>query len=144
MPFTDPASGDEDPYDYFRLKLVCVLLESVGHLFTKGARQTKMDRFLLYFQRYILCKKELPLRVEYFIADAFEKLKPSGDYERLHTLTEVDARILEMLEHDVQYFGSEWDRDEEAEDVTAAVPGGAGSGAHLISYAVSAHRVFSK
>eukprot|EP00398_MALV-I-01_sp_L67-1_P000751 gene751-789_t len=128
----DPASGDEDPFNYFRIKLVCVLLESTGYLFSKGTRKTKMDRFLLFFQRYILTKKELPLRVEYFIADAFDKVRPEDSgYERFvgkDALQQVDAKILGMLEQDMQHLGYDEDKEDIVEEVDTAAPGGDYSG----------------
>ena len=99
----DPASTDDDPSDYFRLKLVCVLLETAGPVFAKGARKAKMDRFLLFFQRYILCKNELPLRVEYFVQDAFEQIRPAEKLKKNfptkifgYLFTEMRGKMFEL------------------------------------------------
>ena len=35
-----------------------------------------MDRFLVYFQRYILSKPALSMDIEFELSDLFEKLRP--------------------------------------------------------------------
>ena len=42
-----------------------------------------MDRFLVYFQRYILSKPPLSMDIEFEISDVFEHLRP--DLERYGT-----------------------------------------------------------
>ena len=46
----------DSPTDCFRIRLVCMLLNTCGHYFDRGTAATKLNRFLLYFQRYILSK----------------------------------------------------------------------------------------
>lgn len=38
------------PDDYFRVRLVCVLLDTCGMCFDRGTQQKKLDNFLLFFQ----------------------------------------------------------------------------------------------
>ena len=47
---------DTNPIDSFRIRLVCTLLDALGQYFWKGERRTTMDRFLIFFQRYIYSK----------------------------------------------------------------------------------------
>ena len=42
-----------------------VLLEACGGYFSRGSAGRKLDRFLAYFQRYLLAKPPLPLDVEF-------------------------------------------------------------------------------
>jgi regulator of nonsense transcripts 2 len=49
----------------FRIRLVLTLLETCGQFFDRGAAKRRLDRFLLYLQRYILSKAAIPLDVEF-------------------------------------------------------------------------------
>ena len=55
----------DPPTNYFRIRLVCVLLSTCGQYFSKGSAGARLDRFLVYFQRYLLYKPPLPLDIEF-------------------------------------------------------------------------------
>ena len=55
---------------------VCTILETCGRYFSKGTARKRMDRFLVYFQRYILSKPALSMDIEFELSDLFEKLRP--------------------------------------------------------------------
>lgn len=38
------------PDDFFRIRLVCVLLDTCGMCFDRGSQKRKLDNFLLFFQ----------------------------------------------------------------------------------------------
>ena len=48
-----------------RVRLVCTLLDTCGSFFCKGKAGRRLDRFLAYFQRYLLAKPPLPLDVDF-------------------------------------------------------------------------------
>lgn len=48
-----------------QVRLVCMLLETCGGYFHKGSAARKLDRFLAYFQRYLLAKPPLPLDIDF-------------------------------------------------------------------------------
>ena len=48
-----------------RVRLVCTLLETCGSFFCKGKAGRRLDRFLAYFQRYLLAKPPLPLDIDF-------------------------------------------------------------------------------
>ena len=48
-----------------RLRLVCTLLDTCGSFFCKGKAGRRLDRFLAYFQRYLLAKPPLPLDIDF-------------------------------------------------------------------------------
>ncbi|XP_076469583.1 regulator of nonsense transcripts 2-like isoform X2 [Babylonia areolata] len=50
----------DPPEHLFRLRLVCVLLDTCGQYFDKGSSKKKLDCFLVYFQRYYWFKRSLP------------------------------------------------------------------------------------
>lgn len=62
--------------DYFRIRLVCNLLETCGMYYDKGAAKKKLDFFLTYFQYYLCTKDSLPMDVEFIVQDAFNLTRP--------------------------------------------------------------------
>ena len=74
----DPRLSELDkPNDCFRVNLVCTLLESLGrNLFTKHKRRLLMDRFLIFFQRYLFTKDYLLMEVEFQLLDTLENIRP--------------------------------------------------------------------
>ena len=41
------------------------LLDTCGHYFDRGTSRKRLDKFLLYFQRYLLAKPALPMDLEF-------------------------------------------------------------------------------
>jgi regulator of nonsense transcripts 2 len=79
------------PNDFFRIRLICVLLDTVGMCFDKGTQKRKLDNFLVFFQvmkvlrkfilrdtysvilqYYVLCKEDLPMDVDFMLTDSIE------------------------------------------------------------------------
>lgn len=85
----------DGPVDCFRVRLVCTILDTCGHCFTKGKGAKRLDRFLVLFQRYTLAKEEVPADVVFSVDDTFEALRPG--MKRFDTLAEADAAILKIL-----------------------------------------------
>lgn len=83
-----------DPsHDSFRIRLVCSLItNSFMNNIPKNLRLYKqLDRFLLFFQYYILVKTKLSADIEFLIIDTFEQLVPKM---KIHT--DVN-QVLELL-----------------------------------------------
>ncbi|XP_059153524.1 regulator of nonsense transcripts 2-like isoform X2 [Physella acuta] len=59
--FDDKVSILDPPEHLFRIRLVCVILETCGQFFDKGSSKKKLDCFLVYFQRYYWFKKSNPV-----------------------------------------------------------------------------------
>lgn len=79
------ASPLDHPEHLFRIRLVCVLLDTCGQYFDKGSSKKKLDYFLIYFQRYYWFKKKLPLwtedrpfpvDVDNLVTDTIEAVRP--------------------------------------------------------------------
>ena len=62
--------------DCFRIRLVCIVLDSLGRFFNKGKRALLMDRFLIFFQRYIYSKNYIFMDLEFMILDTFDSMRP--------------------------------------------------------------------
>lgn len=85
-----PVPGRESPIDavddFFRVRLVCTLLDTCGACFDRGSSKRKLDQFLTIFQvsgssrprtlahkqLYVLCKAEIPMDVEFMLNDTFD------------------------------------------------------------------------
>jgi regulator of nonsense transcripts 2 len=44
------------PTDTFRVRIVCIILDSCGSYFSTGSKKKRLDRFLLFLQRYLILK----------------------------------------------------------------------------------------
>lgn len=81
----DELSILDPPEHLFRVRLVCVVLETCGQYFDKGSSKRKLDCFLIYFQRYYWYKRSLPVwnencpfpvDVENLFRDTIEAVRP--------------------------------------------------------------------
>ncbi|KAL4242698.1 Nonsense-mediated mRNA decay protein Nmd2/UPF2 [Abortiporus biennis] len=64
------------PDDFFRVRLVCVLLDTCGMCFDRGSHVKKLDNFLTFFQMYVHCKAPLPMDVDFMLTDSIEAVRP--------------------------------------------------------------------
>ncbi|KAH0538792.1 hypothetical protein FGG08_004624 [Glutinoglossum americanum] len=64
------------PDDFFRIRLVCTLLDTCGMCFDRGTAKKKLDFFLTFFQYYIYTKDALPMDIEFIIQDTFSATRP--------------------------------------------------------------------
>lgn len=64
----------DSPTDLFRAQVICELLNTTGVYFVRGSAKDKLNRFLTYFQRYLLTKQMIPMHVEFTILDTFDHL----------------------------------------------------------------------
>lgn len=65
------------PSDCFRIRLICTLLNSLKQwLFTKHKRRLLMDKYLIFFQKYIFERDYLLMDLEIELLDTFEYLRP--------------------------------------------------------------------
>ena len=66
----------DDAGDCFRIRLVCTVLDSLGKYFLKHKRRLLMDRFLIFFQRYIYEKNYILMDLEFMLLDTMDYLRP--------------------------------------------------------------------
>ncbi|KAL6011590.1 Regulator of nonsense transcripts upf2 [Asimina triloba] len=88
----------DPPEDCFRIRMIVTLLQTCGHYFDRGSSKRKLDRFLIYFQRYVLSKGSIPLDIEFDIQDLFAELRPN--MTRYSTIEEVNTALIELEEHE--------------------------------------------
>lgn len=96
----------DPPEHLFRIRLVCVLLETCGTYFDKGSSKKKLDCFLAYFQRYYWFKRSNPIYTEArpfpvdvvnLMIDTMECIRPKM---RLHRNYEEACKAVEELENE--------------------------------------------
>lgn len=67
-----PGSIDTQD-DYFRIRLICTLLDACGQYFDRGQLRKRMDNFLTFFQLYVRTKRQpLPMDVDFMLTDSLE------------------------------------------------------------------------
>lgn len=73
------------PDDFFRIRLVCTILDTCGHCFDRGSAKKKLDFFLTFFQYYIFTKEPLPMDVDFLVHDTYSvtraQWKLAGDLQ---------------------------------------------------------------
>ena len=90
VPTTDTQSGEEQsgqldkqlpytdmdpPSNFFRIQMVCELLNTSAMYFMRGLMRLRLEEYLLYFQRYLLSKPMLPSHVEFAVLDTYDNLE---------------------------------------------------------------------
>lgn len=92
------------PDDFFRVRLVCVLLDTCGMCFDRGTQKKKLDNFLTFFQYYVLCKESLPMDVDFMLTDSLEAVRPK--LEMATTLEQAAIAVDDMFNSTFQTTGS--------------------------------------
>ncbi|KAK9322327.1 armadillo-type protein [Lipomyces orientalis] len=123
-----------DPVDdYFRIRLVCTLLETCAAYFDRGSAKKKLDLFLGFFQYYVFTKlTPLPMEIEFNVHDTLQMLRPNlkvcSNLEEAATgLTEAMTTAFGELglnhfeqereeDDDERREGADEDDDDDAED----------------------------
>jgi regulator of nonsense transcripts 2 len=79
-PTGTPTPGRHNPLDpsddFFRIRLVCTVLDTCGTCFDRGLAKKKLDFFLTFFQYYLKTKDPLPMDIEFVVQDAFALIRP--------------------------------------------------------------------
>ena len=88
----------DPPEDCFRVRLIVTLLSTVGPLCDRGPSKAKLDKFLAYFQRYVLSKPCLPLDQAFDVADLLARLRPAGEVHSTFAAAAADVAALEARE----------------------------------------------
>ncbi|TRM69332.1 transcription factor [Schizophyllum amplum] len=103
------------PDDFFRVRLVCVLLDTCGMCFDRGTQKKKLDNFLTFFQYYVHCKDPLPMDVDFMLSDSMEAVRPRLTLAR--SLEEAALAVDEMVNNAFQTAPADaTDGEESGED----------------------------
>lgn len=75
-----PTPGKQCPFDmpddFFRIRLVCTVLDTCGVCFDRGSSKKKLDFFLTFFQYYLLTKDTLPMEIDFVVQDTYTLVRP--------------------------------------------------------------------
>ena len=106
------------PDDFFRLRLVCTILDTCGICFDRGSSRKKLDFFLTFFQYYLLTKGPLPMDVEFLVQDTYALVRPQ--WKRETELSEAARLFSEAVASNYKQSPNEKavEIDDEAEDST--------------------------
>ncbi|EGO00054.1 hypothetical protein SERLA73DRAFT_88877 [Serpula lacrymans var. lacrymans S7.3] len=102
-PLPHQPSPLDMPDDFFRIRLVCVLLDTVGMCFDRGTQKRKLDGFLTFFQYYVLCKEEIPMDVDFMLSDSMEAVRPK--LASFKTIEDAATAVDEMFSQAMQNAG---------------------------------------
>ncbi|KAH8725597.1 armadillo-type protein [Phaeosphaeriaceae sp. PMI808] len=108
----------DQPDDYFRIRLVCNLLESCGMYYDKGAAKKKLDFFLTYFQYYVCTKEALPMDVEFIVQDAYNLTRPQ--WKLITNLEDASHAFGEAVKQNYQTSATDKPVEPEDEDASAS------------------------
>ena len=75
-----PIPGRPSPLDqsddFFRIRLVCTVLDTCGVCFDRGSSKKKLDFFLTFFQYYLLTKDVIPMEIDFLVQDTLTLVRP--------------------------------------------------------------------
>lgn len=91
--------------DCFRIRLVCSLLDNLGKYFTKGKRRLLMDRYLIFFQRYILQKSYIYMDLEFMLLDTFDGIR-NKHFPKVETIKEANAACRRIRQAEAYQFNT--------------------------------------
>ncbi|KAG7098665.1 hypothetical protein E1B28_000581 [Marasmius oreades] len=94
-PLPHQACTLDMPDDFFRVRLVCALLDTCGMCFDHGTQKKKLDNFLVFFQYYVHCKDELPMDVDFMLSDSLEAVR--SKFQLVKTIEEAVLAVDEMM-----------------------------------------------
>ncbi|RMZ84489.1 hypothetical protein DV736_g6601, partial [Chaetothyriales sp. CBS 134916] len=115
-----PAPGKTTPFDlpddFFRIRLVCTILDTCGICFDRGSSKKKLDFFLTFFQYYLLTKDPLPLEIDFLVQDTFTLVRPQ--WKIVSDLPEAAKLFSEAIasNYKQQTAGKPADAADEADD----------------------------
>ncbi|KAF9895010.1 hypothetical protein FE257_004634 [Aspergillus nanangensis] len=127
-PMPEKLNPFDLPDDFFRIRLVCTLLDTCGHCFDRGSAKKKLDFFLTFFQYYIFTKDPLPMDVDFLVQDTYSMARPQwklatdlqeawalfGDAVAQNFKTQDADRPVEVEEDEAESSSSDDDLEEDA------------------------------
>lgn len=116
----------DPPHNFFRLRLVCALVESCGSkkLLSQGgvSKSSRFNNFLPYLQRYILSKPPLPLDIDLDVQEMYSRLEITllqyDSYEAAcAAVAKIEAVAASAAAAGLEVIEEEGEEEEEEEDV---------------------------
>ncbi|KAL8703441.1 MAG: hypothetical protein Q9201_003379 [Fulgogasparrea decipioides] len=120
-----PSRGSLNPLDmpddFFRIRLVCTMLDFCGGYFDRGTAKKKLDFFLTFFQYYMSTKERLPMDIDFIVQDSFALTRPQwklitdfeeagrafADLVKQNYKTQTPAKIQEIVAAEAEASSSD-------------------------------------
>ncbi|PLW26434.1 hypothetical protein PCANC_23985 [Puccinia coronata f. sp. avenae] len=112
-PFPDVVSPTDAPDDFFRIRMVCTLLNTCGHCFDRGSLRRRLNNFLKFFIMYLRCKESPPMDIDFLLQDTFEELRPKLN---IYSTYEEASKAVQEMFSSIADRGEKADEDEMQED----------------------------
>ncbi|OJJ47026.1 hypothetical protein ASPZODRAFT_131950 [Penicilliopsis zonata CBS 506.65] len=109
------------PDDFFRIRLVCTILDTCGHCFDRGSAKKKLDFFLNFFQYYIFTKDPLPMDVDFLVQDTYSATRPQ--WKLATDLQEASRVFSEAVAQNYKLQDSEKQMDLDEDDAESISSG---------------------
>ncbi|PWN50734.1 ARM repeat-containing protein [Violaceomyces palustris] len=114
-PLPNRVSSLDAPDDYFRIRLVCTLLDTCGMCFDRGSLKKRLDDFLTFFNLYVVCKEQpLPMDIDFMLSETLETLRPKLVFKQ--TFDEAALLVDEMMAAHRVAAPAEEEEEEEGEE----------------------------
>ncbi|MCJ1474487.1 hypothetical protein MMC13_003145 [Lambiella insularis] len=110
------------PDDFFRIRLICNILDTCGVCFDRGAAKKKLDFFLTFFQYYIHTKDQLPMDIDFLIQDTYALTRPQ--WKLVANVDEAGSAFSEAVAQNYKTQEAERTADPEEADDDASSDGG--------------------
>ncbi|CBQ73954.1 related to NMD2-Nonsense-mediated mRNA decay protein 2 [Sporisorium reilianum SRZ2] len=130
-PWPGQVAPLDAPDDYFRVRLICTLLDTCGACFDRGSLRKKLDDFLVFLNVYVLCKQQpLPMDVDFMLAETLELLRPEIQFKK--SFNEAAAALEEVMAANrlksAQTQAGEESEEHSSEEERAGAPSGGQDG----------------
>ncbi|KAL4905185.1 hypothetical protein BDW74DRAFT_20111 [Aspergillus multicolor] len=102
------------PDDFFRIRLICQLLDTCGHCFDRGSAKKKLDFFLKFFQYYICTKDPLPMDIDFLVQETYSLTRPQ--WTLVNDLDEASRIFGEAVAQNFKPQEEKPEPEEESED----------------------------
>ncbi|KAA1127407.1 hypothetical protein PGTUg99_036327 [Puccinia graminis f. sp. tritici] len=112
-PWPDVVSPIDAPDDFFRVRMVCTLLNTCGHCFDRGSLKRRLNNFLKFFIMYLRCKETTPMDIDFLLQDTFEELRPKLN---IYLTYEEASKAVQEMFSSISDRGEKADEDEMQED----------------------------
>jgi regulator of nonsense transcripts 2 len=66
----------DSPTDLFRIRIVCVILQTCGKYFDSPSANMSLDWFLVFLQYYVFTKQKLSMDIDFMLQDMYEEIRP--------------------------------------------------------------------
>ncbi|GAC93743.1 nonsense-mediated mRNA decay protein [Pseudozyma hubeiensis SY62] len=127
-PWPGQVAPLDAPDDFFRIRLICSLLDTCGACFDRGSLRKKLDDFLAFLNVYVLCKHQpLPMDVDFMLTETLETLRPEWKWKKV--FNEAAAALDELLAANrlkTAQTEAEEDTEEQSSDEDQARTGASG------------------